>query len=202
ERSVSMRHPDRISLSRRASSPPFPSERVQFGGITQPPPSVIFQPTADPAEDTNSFLEEVAGAFDNAFETACSTNTELNVSTKETMQDEQAEAAVQDLFVQIAASYAIPLKSFIFELQRGTASKDEIELCRPILHSICKAVEVINLPQTVQRINDLDAALALGLSSGDRLLKGEIRHRILSSYEALMGTMPEAFRLGDEGQKR
>ena len=49
------------------------------------------------------------------------------------MQDEQAEAAVQDLFVQIAANYAIPLKSFMFELQRGTASKDEIELCRPVL---------------------------------------------------------------------
>ena len=207
-KSVSMRHPDRSSLSRRHSSPPFSSESVLsastevIGPITQPPPSVIFQPIAHPAEDTNSFLEEVAGAFDNAFETVCSPNTELNASIKETMQDERAEAAVQDLFVQIAANYAIPLKSFMFELQRGTASKDEIELCRPVLNSIRGAVEIMNLPQTVQRISDVDNALLSGLSNGDRLLKGEIRQRILSSYEALVEIMPEAFRLGDEGQKR
>ena len=206
--SVSMRHPDRISLSRRHSLPSFPSESVPsastevIAGITQPPPSVIFQPIADPAEDTNSFLEEVAGAFDNAFETVCSANTELNASIKDTTHDEQAEAAVQDLFVQIAANYAIPLKSFMLELQRGTASKDEIELCRPVLNSILGAVEIMNLPQTVQRISDFDDVLLLALNSGDRLVKGEIRQRILSSYEALVGIMPEAFRLGDESQKR
>jgi DNA repair protein RadA len=187
---------------------PFPSGRIPSAStdvitdITQPPPSVIFQPTADPAEDTESFLEEVAGAFDSAFETACSANTELSASFKETTQDKQAEAAVQDLFVQIAANYAIPLNRFMFELQRGTASKNEIELCRPVLNNVRGAVEMMNLPQTVKWISDLDDALLLGLSSGDQLLMGEIRQQILSSYEALVGIMPEVFRLGDEGQKR
>ncbi len=188
--------------------PPFPSENLPSASMeviadtTQPPPSVIFQPVADPTEDTDSFLEDVADAFDNAFETACSANTELTASIKERTQDKAAEAAVQDLFVQIAANYAIPLKSFMFELQRGTASKDEIELCRPVLNSVRGAVELMNLPQTVQRISDLDDALLLGLSSSDRLLKGEVRRRILSSYEALVGIMPEAFRLGGESLKR
>jgi hypothetical protein len=163
---------------------------------------VIFQPVADPAEDTNSFFEEVAEAFDNAFETVCSGNAESNASMIETTRDEQAEAAVQELFIQIAANYATPLKSFMFELQRGTVSKNEIELSRPVLDGIRGAIEIMNLPQAVQRISDLDDALLLALSSNERLVNGAIRLRILSSYEALVRIMPEAFRLGDEGEKR
>jgi hypothetical protein len=120
----------------------------------------------------------------------------------ETTRDEQAEAAVQELLSQIAANYATPLKSFMFELQRSTASKDEIELSRPVLDGIRGAVEIMNLPQVVQRISDLDDALLLALSSNERLVNGEIRLRILSSYEALVRIMPEAFRLVTEGEKR
>lgn len=203
--SPSVRHPQRISLSRGHSlPPPLPSESVLLAstevtaGSTQPPPSVILQSMADPVQDTNSFLEEV----DNAFETVCSANTELDDSIKEMTPDEQTEAAVQDLFAQIAANYAIPLKDFMFELQRGTACKNEIELCRPVLNSLRGAVEIMNLLHAVQRISDLDDALLLGLSSADQSLKGEIRQQILSSYEALVGIMPEAFQLGDEDRKR
>ncbi len=197
---------DGLAFSNAHSLPHFPSESAlaateAITGITQAPPSVIFQPIADPAGDTGSFLEEVAEAFDDAFESACSGNVELDASMEE-KRDEQADAAVQELFIQIAASYASPLKSFMFELQRGTASKDEIELCRPVLDGIRGAVEIMNLPQTVQRISDLDDALLLALGSKERLVNSDIRRRILSSYEALERIMPEAFRLGDEGQKR
>jgi hypothetical protein len=128
-------------------------------------------------------------------------DTELNVSTLEAIQNEQVEASVQDLFVQIAANYAVPLKNFMSELQRGTATKDKIEVCRPLLNSLCNAVEIMKLPQTVQRISALDDALSLGQSSVDRLLTGGIRQQILSSYEALVGVMPEAFQLHDERQR-
>jgi Helix-hairpin-helix domain len=204
----SIGHSDSVGFSSTQALPSFSSETAlsastePISGITQAPPSVIFQPVADPAEDTNSFFEEVAEAFDNAFETVCSENAELNTSMIETTRDEQAEAAVQELFIQIAANYATPLKGFMFELQRGTASKNEIELCRPILDGIRGAVEIMNLPQAIQRISDLDDALLLALSSNERLVNGAIRLRILSSYEALVRIIPEAFRLGDEGEKR
>jgi len=70
------------------------------------------------------------------------------------------------------------------------------------LDGIRGAIEIMNLPQAVQRISDLDDALLLALSSNERLVNGAIRLRILSSYEALVRIMPEAFRLGDEGEKR
>jgi hypothetical protein len=204
----SIHHPEGLAFSDAPSLPSVPSETASsvstepMAHIPQVPPSVIFQSVGDPAEDTNSLLDEVAEALDDAFETVCSGNAELNTSIIEATRDEQAEAAVQELFVQITANYATPLKSFMFELQRGIASKDEIELFRPVLDSIRGAVEIMNLPQTVQRISDLDDALLLGLSSSDRLLKGEVRRCILSSYEALVEMMPEAFRLGGESLKR
>ena len=206
--SDSIGHSDSVGFSSTQALPSFSSETAlsastePISGITQAPPSVIFQPVADPAEDTNSFFEEVAEAFDNAFETVCSENAELNTSMIETTRDEQAEAAVQELFIQIAANYATPLKGFMFELQRGTASKNEIELSRPVLDGIRGAIEIMNLPQAVQRISDLDDGLLLALSSNERLVNGALRLRILSSYEALVRIMPEAFRLGDEGEKR
>ena len=206
--SDSIGHSDSVAFSSPRDVPSFSSEAGSSGStepipcITQAPPSVIFQAVTDRAEDTNDFFEEVAEAFDNAFESVCSGNAESNASMIETTRDEQAEAAVQELLSQIAANYATPLKSFMFELQRGTASKDEIELSRPVLDGIRGAVEIMNLPQVVQRISDLDDALLLALSSNERLVNGEIRLRILSSYEALVSIMPEAFRLGDGGEKR
>lgn len=206
--SDSIGHSDSVGFSSTQALSSFSSETAlsasteSIPGITQVPPSVIFQPVADPAEDTNSFFEEVAEAVENAFETVCSGNAESNAPMIETTRDEQAEAAVQELFIQIAANYATPLKSFMFELQRGSASKNEIELSRPVLDGIRGAIEIMNFPQAVQRISDLDDALLLALSSNERLVNGAIRLRILSSYEALVRIMPEAFRLGDEGEKR
>jgi len=201
-------HSDSVAFSSAQALPAFSSETALSAStepspeIAQALPSVIFRPLDDPAEDTNSFFEEVAEAFDNAFESVCSGNSESNASMIETTRHEPAEAAVQELLIQIAANYATPLRSFMFELQRGTVSKDEIKLSRPVLDGIRGAVEVLNLPQAVQRIGDLDDALLLALDSREPLVSGEIRQRILTSYEALVKIMPEALRLGDEGQKR
>jgi hypothetical protein len=76
--SDSIGHSDSVGFSSTQALSSFSSETAlsasteSIPGITQVPPSVIFQPVADPAEDTNSFFEEVAEAVENAFETVCS----------------------------------------------------------------------------------------------------------------------------------
>ncbi len=189
-------------LLSRTSETALSSSTDRLSEHGQAPPSVIFQPVAEPEEDTNSFLEEVAGAFDDAFDRACSGEAELADSSTEATRDEQSEAAVRELFVEIAANYATPLKSFMFELQRGTAGKHEIELCRPVLDGIRGAVEIMNFPQAAERMSDIDDAFQLALDRNEQLVRGEIRQRILSTYGALVQIMPEAFRLGDDGQRR
>jgi hypothetical protein len=142
----------------------------------------------------------VVGAFDEAFEVACPDKVDEPVNDSVTAG--QDEAAVQDLFRNIAAAYALPLKNFVFELQRHTATKDSIEFCRPILRSISGAAGSVNLPETVKRMTEFDTALSLGQTSSDHLLQGEIRQQILASYELLAEVLPEAFRMDGEAQKR
>jgi hypothetical protein len=197
------------AASTKKRRPTLPSS--SYDNVLSPSPSAISQqneppPTpfplvSNPAlEDKNAFLEEVVGAFDEAFEVACPDKVDQPVNDSGTV--EQDEAAVQELFRNIAAAYALPLKNFVFELQRHTATKDSIEFCRPILRSISGAAGSVNLPETVQRMTEFDTALSLGQTSSDHLLKGEIRQQILASYEVLAEVLPEAFRMDGEAQKR
>ncbi len=207
---VSRRHSDKLCDSKKQPLRPSLSEKVLSASaqivadITELPPPAIFPPMVDPALQNSNFLEEVVEVFEKSFEDACSSTTALNTETREATQDQPVEAAVQDLFVQIAANYAIPIKNLIFELRRGTASRNEIALCRPILQSIRNAAEVMNLPQTVCRINELDEVLCLGQNTPEQLLTAGsgFRQQILTSYENLAADLPEAFQLGEEGKKR
>ena len=195
--------------SNRKKRPTLPSS--SHDNVLSPSPSAISQQNEPPPapfplvsnpalEDKNAFLDEVVEAFDEAFEVACPDKLDQPVNDSGTV--EQDEAAVQELFRNIAAAYALPLKNFVFELQRHTATKDSIEFCRPILRSISGAAGSVNLPETVQRMTEFDTALSLGQTSSDHLLKGEIRQQILASYEVLAEVLPEAFRMDSEAQKR
>ena len=150
--------------------------------------------------ESHSVLDEVVEGLDEAFDSICSSSPAAPSS--DTGLPTQEEAQVQDLFCQIAATYARPLKNFVFELQRHTATKDAIGFCRPIWQRIISAAETMNLPDTVNRMKEFDAALAYGQTSSEYLLKDEVRQRILACYEALEEVLPEAFQIRDEGQRR
>jgi hypothetical protein len=117
-------------------------------------------------------------------------------------QIEHDEAAIQDLFANIAANYARPVKNFIFELKRGTATKEWIEICRPAMRSISRAAESMNLTVAARSMSDFDEALQLAQVSEERVLGGEIRDLILSSYEDLVYVLPQTFVIGEEEQQR
>jgi hypothetical protein len=118
----------------------------------------------------------------------------------ETLAEDQS--AVETLFADIAANYARPVKNFIFELKRGTATKDWIEICRPAMHGITRAAEGMGLAQAAQRMVDFEAALSLAQNSEERLLRGDVRDLILWCYEDLIKVMPQAFLVGEEEQQR
>ena len=112
------------------------------------------------------------------------------------------QVVVEQLFADIAANYARPIKNFIFELKRGTATKEWIEICRPAMHGITRAAEGMGLSKAAKRMVDFEAALSLAQSSEQRVLAGEIRDLLLWCYEDLTKVMPEAFVVGEEEQQR
>jgi HPt (histidine-containing phosphotransfer) domain-containing protein len=151
-------------------------------------------------QESQPILDEVIDGLDDAFESACSIvpGTDSNYGTH-TADD---EASIQELFCQIAATYSVPLKNLIFALRNHTATKNNIEFCRPILHSIRSAAETINLSEAVQRMEQFDTALAEGQSCADLFLKDKIRMKILDAYGALAAVLPATFQFGEESQKR
>jgi hypothetical protein len=112
------------------------------------------------------------------------------------------QSSVEELFADIAANHARPVKNFIFELKRGTATRDWIELCIPAMHSISRAAEGMGLSFAVERMVDFEAALALGQSSKQPKLGGAVRDLLLQRYEALTEVMPKAFMVAEEEQQR
>ena len=112
------------------------------------------------------------------------------------------QIVVEQLFADIAANYARPVKNFIFELKRGTATREWIDICRPAMHGITRAAEGMGLSLAAQRMVDFEAALSLAQSSEQRVLSGEIRDLLLWCYEDLIKAMPNAFVVGEEEQER
>jgi hypothetical protein len=109
---------------------------------------------------------------------------------------------VEELFADIAANYARPIKNFMFELKRGTATKDWVEICRPAMQGITRAAEGMGLRQAAQRMMDFEAALSLAQQSDQRVLGGEVRDLLMWCYEDLIKVMPQAFVVGEEEQQR
>lgn len=151
-------------------------------------------------KDSDSILDEVVGALDATFDNACSQSSGNEAGHAELRADE--EASIQELFAGITAAYAVPLKNFIYELHRHTATRDSIEFCRPVLRSVINAAEKVHLPETVHRMEELDQCLAVGQAAMNLFLEGEIRDQILSKYDSLAEVMPGSFRIGDESRKR
>lgn len=162
---------------------------------SSPSPLLVQSSDALP-QHSDSVLDDMINGLDSAFDNAFSLAFANNAAHAELHADE--EASVQALFAQIAAAYAVPLKNFISNLHRRTATRDSIEFCRPVLRSIRSAAEKINLSEAVQRIEVLDCSLALGQAGSTHLLDGNVRDQILSNYDSLTEVLPESFHIADE----
>lgn len=193
-------------------TPYLPSSKPVVSAEPQPAPALrapspapelaTTAPTSSPLSEMN-FFDEVVDDFDDAFDAAFSASPSFGgdqvVMAGEVKHD---EAAIQDLFAKIAANYAKPVKNFVFELKRGTATKEWVEICRPAMRSISRAAENMELTTAAKRMIDFDEALSLAQTSEERSLTGEIRDLILASYEELIEVMPQTFVIGEEEQQR
>src|SRR5215510_12035008 len=164
------------------------------------------QPSAD-ASGNNLFDEDFESDLDDVFASLMNQES-IGAPAEEEHQEEPVQtsshdqAIVEDLFADIAANYARPVKNFIFELRRGTATKDWVDICRPAMQGITRAAEGMGLRVAAQHMVDFEAALSLASQSEERVLSGELRDLLLWCYEDLIKVMPQAFTVGEEEQQR
>jgi hypothetical protein len=148
-----------------------------------------------------SFLEEVVDAFDAAFDAATGGGLPGSEMASHAIQHGKDEAA-DALFAEIAAEHAQPVKNFIFRLQRGTANKDWIRFCQPVLRSIQSAAQTMELYEPAAKIAEFDEVLCWSERQPGHWLLAVARDQLLAAYEALVVTLPHAFRLSEESLER
>jgi hypothetical protein len=149
------------------------------------------------ASMNDNLVDEALEFLDKSFEDACCAEPSGDSTAQGT-----DEAVVQELFIQIAAEYAGPLKHFITELGRGTATADGLEICRPILQSLIGAAGSVALQEAALRMTAFDAALGQAQREPRGLADRKTRDHILANYQNLKDTLPEIFELDDQDQKR
>jgi hypothetical protein len=150
----------------------------------------------------NLFTDDFDQDLNDAFDSLVSQETTPESPTGGAQMSSSDQAVVEDLFADIAANYARPVKNFIFELKRGTATKEWIDICRPAIQGIRRSAEGMGLTLAAQRMVDVETALSLAQGSEHRVLSGEIRDLLLSCYEDLIKVMPQAFVVGEEEEQR
>ena len=150
----------------------------------------------------DSVLEEVVEAFDEAFDKTHSSEKPACSENRDAPLEAADQVAVQDLFSEIAANYARPVKDFMRELRRGIVPKERLGICRTALHSIWNAAENMGFVQVATPMKDFDNALSIAKTSSQQLLVGEPRRLILTTYQRLVEVLPEVFLPGQQEESR
>lgn len=151
-------------------------------------------------------LDDLLGDFDSNFDAAIAGATGGgqgapvgDVSSHGVVVD---QAPIRDLFADIAANYVRAVRNFMIEINRGDTVKEWIDICQPAVLSIKRAAEKMELQDVYRAVEDFDAILELASNSEGRLITGEIREELISTYDTLIELMPQAFTLDAERDQR
>ncbi len=143
--------------------------------------------------------QEVDQALDAAFGAGAS----RNVTHVSAIAKELDEASVRELFGGIASNHARPIKNFVFELKRGTATKEWIEVCRPVMATLIEGAQSMELREAARAMTEFDEALSLvhtdGAGSG---IDDSARDLLLTSFDEMAAALPEAFQSGEDERRR
>jgi hypothetical protein len=164
--------------------------------------SVLFDDLND--DDFDAVFD---AAFDSAFGSSASADLgsvqqAATASDEAPVNTQQDQAEIAELFANIAANYASPIKNFIFELKRNVATKDWIEICLPAMRSISQAAASMDLKDAAVKMANFEEALLLAQTSPTNVLGGEERSLLMVCYDELVMVMPQAFTIGEEEQQR
>lgn len=155
--------------------------------------------------------DEIDEAIDNSFdelfgddflEDVNDETTDKNVYelSKEELQRDREET--RDLFGQIAVNYIKPVKQFMFELSRGSASSDWIPVCLPAIESMISSLKTMNLHEEEEVLDIFKTYLMELQKRNVRIIEGEYQKVAMDLYGHLKETFPQTFELGDMGVQR
>lgn len=189
-------------------SPPSAPQGMASAPPAPPPPSPATAPLGggDLGEGFLDDLDDLLGDFDSNFDAAIAGATGGGQSAPAGDASSHGvvvdQAPIRDLFADIAANYVRAVRNFMIEINRGDTVKEWIDICQPAVLSIKRAAEKMELQDVYRAVEDFDAILELASNSEGRMITGEIREELISTYDTLIELMPQAFTLDAERDQR
>ena len=104
-------------------------------------------------------------------------------------------AAVRALFAELVSKYMSPVREFMLDLKAGEAQQNAIQVCAPAVKSLRRSAESMELTDLCAALDEFGAVLDDAVRGEERILRGEIRLRLLTAYNGLSEVMPDAFSL-------
>lgn len=114
-------------------------------------------------------------------------------------------AAVRELFSEIAAGQAAPVRTFVGSLQTRTANREWLEICRPVMAVLLESATSLELGDATEPMSEFASALDLAAESGqgqDGEIDDASRELILETYGSMAKAFPAAFALGGAENRR
>ena len=104
-------------------------------------------------------------------------------------------AAVRALFAELVSKYMSPVREFMLDLKAGEAQQNAIQVCAPAVKSLRRSAESMELTELCAALDEFGSVLEDAVRGEERILRGEIRLRLLTAYNGLSEVMPDAFSL-------
>jgi hypothetical protein len=123
--------------------------------------------------------------------------------TPRTADDVAADlAALHATFEDLAIDHVRPVRTLMVELAWGDAPASWVALARPALRSLRSMAGQVELPALCEALDGFAIALDEATRSGLPALGGAVRQALLVAYAPLAETLPRAFALDVEGNRR
>jgi hypothetical protein len=123
--------------------------------------------------------------------------------TPRTADDVAADlAALHATFEDLAIDHVRPVRTLMVELAWGDAPASWVALARPALRSLRSMAAQVELPALCEALDGFAVTLDEATRSGLPVLGGAVRQALLVAYAPLAETLPRAFSLDMEGNRR
>ncbi len=102
---------------------------------------------------------------------------------------------VRELFAQLAANHMRQVRDFMIDVKWGEATRDWVGVCEPAIKSLRRAAEKLELGELCVALDAYQVALTSAAESVNRTVQGEVKDRLIATYDTLHAFLPRAFAL-------
>lgn len=165
------------------------------GSLRPPPPSSTKRDSQPPEFE----FDEGSIAF--AFDALMSEGSD-GIAPSSPGKHEFDLAPVRELFGELAANHMRHVRDFMIDVKWGEATRDWVEVCVPVVASLRRAAERLDIEDLANALDALRSSLEENTEGSTRTIDGDGRMKLIDAYGRCEAILPQAFALDRDKSQR